>query len=178
MYIADANLCCFFTRYDRTGAELVATGGADATVKVWNTSTGSLNAALKAGGSNAILSCDLNGNFLACGGSDKTCRIYDTRTHRMVHQLVGHGNKVTCVRFFDNEKKIITTSADRRMKVWDISKKTYRQMKSIHLNSTANSIDVSFDATTVLSGHVDGGIRVWSIQTGQPSVEIERTYAM
>jgi WD40 repeat protein len=68
----------------------VATGGADATVNVWNTTDGSLFASLKAGGSNAIISCDLGIGLVACGGSDRSCRIYNIKTKRLVHQLVGH----------------------------------------------------------------------------------------
>lgn len=160
-------------RYDDSGADLLATGGADGAIRVWNTTNGALQATLKGGGSNAILSCDLGSHLVASGGSDKTCRIYNVKTQRMVHQLVGHGNKITSVRFFDGEKGILSASADRRLKVWDISKQTYRQIKSIRLNSTANAIDVGFDSYTVVTGHVDGGIGLWDIRTGQRTAEIE-----
>lgn len=94
--------------------------------------------------------------------------------HTLTHQIqIENSHKITSVRFFDGEKGIITSSADRRLKVWDISKQTYRQLNSIHLNSTANSIDVAFDSSTVVSGHADGGLRLWDIQTGQKKLEIE-----
>ena len=134
-------------------------------------------ASLKAGGSNAILSCDLAGHLVACGGSDRSCRIYNVKTKRLVHQLVGHSHKITSVRFFDGTRGIITASADRRLKVWDISKTTYRQLTSIHLNSTANSIDVAFDSSTIVTGHVDGGVCLFDIRTGQKTLEIEGSLA-
>jgi WD40 repeat protein len=75
-------------------------------------------------------------------------------------------------------KGIITASADRQMIVWDISKQTYRQTTSISLNSTANSIDVADDSYTVVSGHVDGGLRLWDIRTAQKSAEIKSAYTI
>ena len=96
----------------------------------------------------------------------------------MVHQLVGHANKITSVRFLGTAKGIITASADRQMIVWDISKQTYRQTTNISLNSTANSIDVADDSYTVVSGHVDGGLRLWDIRTAQKSAEIESAYTI
>ena len=82
----------------------------------------------------------------------------------MVHQLVGHLNKITCVRFLNKEKEIVTVSADRQMKIWDISKQTYRQTTSIGLSSTANSIDINDDSSTIVSGHVDGRICFWDVR--------------
>ena len=80
---------CFLTcfqrqRYDGSGADLAATAGADGTVKVWDTSTGMLRANFRAGTGNAIFSCDISNGIVAGGGSDKTCRIWNLRTQRMV----------------------------------------------------------------------------------------------
>ena len=165
-------------RYDGAGTDIIATGGrVDGTVKIWNTSNGSVIATLKGGSSNSIISCDVTNGLVAGGGSDKTCRVWDIKTQRMVHQLVGHMNKITCVRFLGGDGRgIITASTDRQIKVWDISKQTYRQTTNIVLTSTANSIDVADDSYTVVSGHTDGGLRFWDIRTGQRSGEIESTY--
>jgi len=156
---------------------MLATGGSvDGTVKIWNTSTGALRSTLKGGSSNAIISLDITGNLVAGGGSDKTCRIWNHNTNRMVHHLVGHGNKITGVKFLEGERGIITASADRRMKVWDISKQTYRQTSTMHLHSTANSIDVGIDSSTVVSGHVDGSIQLWDARSGKQSSEIGKMH--
>lgn len=133
-------------------------------------------ATLKGGSNNSIISCDVTNHLVAGGGSDKTCRVWNIKLQRMVHQLVGHANRITCVRFLDGEKGIITASADRQIKIWDTSKQTYRQTNNIRFNSTANSIDVIDDSCTIVSGHVDGGFRLWDTRTGQKSAEIESEY--
>lgn len=164
-------------RYDGAGTDILATGGSvDGTVKIWNTSNGSIIATLKGGSNNSIISCDVTNGLVAGGGSDKTCRVWDIKTQRMVHQLVGHVNRITCVRFLGGERGIVTASTDRQIKVWDISKQTYRQTINIVLNSTANSIDVADDSYTVVSGHTDGGLRFWDVRTGQRSAEIENVH--
>jgi autophagy-related protein 16 len=71
-------------RYDASGMDLVATGGADSTVQVWDTSNASLKATLRGGSSNSIISCDISNGVVIGGGSDKTCRVWNLRTGRMV----------------------------------------------------------------------------------------------
>lgn len=74
----------------------MATGSADSTVKVWDTATGALLATLRGGSSNAILSCDICNGVIVGGGSDKTCRVWNLKTQRMVktnHVVTRHLNK-------------------------------------------------------------------------------------
>ncbi len=163
-------------RFDNTGSDALVTGGSvDGNVKVWNTSNGTLRATLKGGSSNAIIAVDITNHLVAGGGSDKTCRIWNYNTNRMVHHLVGHANKITSVRFFGGERGIVTAAADRQIKVWDISKQTYRQTATINVNSTVNSVDVGFDSYTLSSGHTDGGLRFWDMRNGERSAEFKRT---
>lgn len=145
-------------RYDDSNPSLLATSSCDGTVKVWETSAGSVRATLR-GGSNGhtILSCDIGGGLVVGGGTDKTCRVWNLRTERMIHHLVGHQHKITCVRIINGGKAVITGSADRSLKCWDISRKTYRQTATLRHSSTSTCVDVAFDAITAVSGHMDGG---------------------
>jgi autophagy-related protein 16 len=158
------------------GTDLLATGGSfDGTVKIWNVSDGSMVATLRGGSSNSIATCDVAKNLVAGGGNDKTCRVWDIRTQRMVHQLVGHTDKITCVKLLVGGQGIVTASKDRQIKVWDISRQTYRQTTNIVLNSTANSVDVANDTYTLVSGHTNASLRFWDIRTGEKNAEIEST---
>jgi autophagy-related protein 16-1 len=166
---------------DDSDSYLLATGGSvDGTVKVWNASNGALQATLKGGSSNAIIDVDIAHHLVAGGGSDKTCRIWNFHTNHLVHHLVGHANKITSIKFFGfGEQKqhqqqphgIATAAADRQIKVWDISRQTYRQTSTMQLKSTANSIDVGIDSYTIGSGHTDGVICFWDMRTGKKSAE-------
>ena len=89
-----------------------------------------------------------------------------------IHQLVGHSSKVTCVRLFGGGKAVLTGSADRSMKIWDISRSTYRQTTNLRHSSTCQSIDVASDSFTAVSGHLGGGLRVWDVRTGDRTEDV------
>lgn len=74
-----------------------------------------------------------------------------------IHHLVGHQHKVTCVRLFGSGRNVITGSADRSLKIWDIGQKTYRQTVTLRHGSSCNCVDVAADSVTAASGHLDGG---------------------
>lgn len=160
-------------KYDGTGTDLVATASSDSNVKVWDTGSGQVQATLRGGSGHPMLGVDLSGGLVVGCGSDKTCRVWSLRTQRMIHQLAGHSHKITCVRLFHNEKEIVTGSADRSLKVWDITRSTYKQTTTMRHSSTSNCLDVSSDAFTSVSGHMDGGIRFWDVRSGERAADIE-----
>jgi WD40 repeat protein len=68
----------------------------------------------------------------------------------------------------------MTGSADRSMKVWDISRQTYRQTTTLRHSSTSNCIDIGIDSSIAASAHLDGGIRFWDIRTGGRTLDVPR----
>ncbi len=61
-------------RYDGTNLNRVATASSDATVKVFNTSNGQLEATFSAGGGHPLIGVDIAGEVVCGCGADKTCR--------------------------------------------------------------------------------------------------------
>ena len=55
---------------------------------MWDTSNGALRATLRGGSHNVILSCDISGGVVVGAGSDKTCRVWNLRTQRMVRTCI------------------------------------------------------------------------------------------
>ena len=53
----------------------------------------------------------------------------------MIHQLAGHSQKITSVRLFPGEKSVVTGSADRSLRVWDISRHIYSQSPEIDVEA-------------------------------------------
>jgi len=159
-------------RYDAAGGDVVATASEDSTVKIWHTGNGQLLKTLRGSSGQVMLGLDMSGDIAAGCGSDKTCRIWNVRTQRLVHQIVGHSQKVNCVRMLHGNKSIITASADRSMKVWDISRSTYRQTVTLRHSSTSNSLDTSYDGVSAVSGHLDGGVRFWDVRSGDRTGDV------
>lgn len=52
------------------------------------------------------------------------------------------------------------------MKVWDISRTTYKQLVTLRHGSTPFCVDVGSDSFSAVSGHHDGGLRCWDLRTG------------
>jgi len=145
-------------RYDSSGSDLLATSSEDSTVKIWDTGNGKNVATLRGGNGHVMIGVDICGGLAVGCGSDKTCRVWNTRTERLIHQLAGHVHKITCVRLYNNEKAVLTGSADRSLRVWDINRRTYRQTLTLRHSSTTNCIDVPPGSITAASGHLDGGV--------------------
>lgn len=71
-------------RYDSMGSDLLVTGSSDSLVKVWDAGTGTVRATLRGSTGHVIIGCDMCGNLVVGAGSDKTCRVWNMRTERMV----------------------------------------------------------------------------------------------
>lgn len=162
-------------RYDScssgSGTDFVVTSGSDAMVKVWDAGSGTLRSTFRGSAGHPFLGCDIVGDLVAGGSTDKTCRIWTLKTDRMMHHLVGHQHKITAVRFCGSGEAIVTASADRSLKVWDISRTTYKQLVTLRHGSSCNCVDVGSNSFSAVSGHHDGGLRCWDLRTGDRTTE-------
>lgn len=86
---------------------------------------------------------------------------------------MGHNQKVTCVRLFDNGHYALTGAADRSMKVWDIRQRTYKQTVTMRHGSTTNCVDAGSNGVDIVSGHHDGGLRFWDTRSGERTMDIK-----
>lgn len=74
-------------RFDRCSGT-VCTAGADGTVQLWNSATGGLQTTLYGSMGQGMTSCDIGDKLVVGGGTDKTCRVWDRKTARMVCSMV------------------------------------------------------------------------------------------
>mmetsp|Transcript_10927 Transcript_10927/g.20412 ORF Transcript_10927/g.20412 Transcript_10927/m.20412 type:complete len:560 (+) Transcript_10927:151-1830(+) len=174
-----AHLCqATSVRYDASGGDIIATASEDSSVKLWNTGTGNLFRTFRSTGHQVMLGVDLSGDLVVGCGTDKMCRVWNARNQRLVHQLVGHSQKVTSARLFKgNSSAVLTASSDRSMKVWDITRHTYRQTVTLKHGSTPLCLDMSYDGVSALSGHLDGGIRFWDVRSGERTAEVSNLHS-
>jgi autophagy-related protein 16 len=71
-------------KYDASGTNLVATSSSDSTVKIWDTNSGTVRVTFRGTVGHSMMCCDINGSTVVGGSSDKTCRVWNLRTQRMV----------------------------------------------------------------------------------------------
>jgi len=64
-----------------------------------------------------------NGSFVACGGLDNICSVYNLRSRdnpiRVCRELNAHTGYLSCCRFL-SEKQIVTSSGDMTCMLWDL----------------------------------------------------------
>ncbi len=61
-----------------------------------------------------------DGKYLASGGSDKTVKLWDPATGKIVRSLRGHSKGVTSVFFSPDGKYVMSGSPDRTVQVWNV----------------------------------------------------------
>ncbi|KAK4794401.1 hypothetical protein SAY86_012395 [Trapa natans] len=143
------------------------TGGQDRTIKLWDTSTGSLSRTLHGClGSILDLAITHDNRSIIAASSSNNLYVWDTNSGRIRHTLTGHYEKVCAVDVSKiSSRHIVSAAYDRTIKVWDLQKGYCTN--TIIFHSNCNALSFSMDGHTICSGHVDGNLRLWDIQTGK-----------
>jgi WD40 repeat protein len=100
---------------------MLATGGADRTVKLWDTASWQVRATLR-GHDAAVrtLAFAPDGRTLATAGDDGTVRLWDPADGRERATLRGHPRGVAALAFAADGKRLVSGGRDRRLRFWDL----------------------------------------------------------
>ncbi|KAF5701661.1 will die slowly [Fusarium mundagurra] len=159
--------------------KFIASASADATVKIWDATTGEHMDTLV--GHMAGVSClawTPDSNTIASGSDDKAIRLWDRVTGRPktttrksiagqeMGPLKGHHNYIHCLAFSPKGNILASGSYDEAVFLWDV--RAGRLMRSLPAHSDpVSGVDFSRDGTLVVSCSTDGLIRIWDTSTGQ-----------
>lgn len=61
-----------------------------------------------------------DGNFVALVGQDRIVRVYDLSSYKLSRRFEGHGREVTDIAFTPDGRRIITSSLDATIRVYDM----------------------------------------------------------
>ncbi|XP_046415582.1 autophagy-related protein 16-1 isoform X4 [Neodiprion pinetum] len=153
---------------------IVATGGADRKVKLWDVSKGSYDSKGMLVGSNAgVMSVDFDstGSLILGASNDFASRVWTVSDLRLRHTLTGHCNKVMAAKFLGEPSKVVTGSYDRTLKIWDLRSRACIETK--FAGSSCNDVVISDGSgSTIISGHFDKTIRFWDTRAESSSNNI------
>uniref|UniRef100_A0A673CDM1 APG16-like 1 n=2 Tax=Sphaeramia orbicularis TaxID=375764 RepID=A0A673CDM1_9TELE len=154
------------------GSRLLATGGMDRRVKLWEVISGRCEPKGALTGSNAGITSiefDSAGSYLLAASNDFASRIWTVDDYRLRHTLTGHSGKVLSARFLLDNARIVSGSYDRTLKLWDLRSKVC--MKTVFAGSSCN--DIVCTEQCVMSGHFDKKVRFWDIRAESIVRELE-----
>nr|XP_057935313.1 autophagy-related protein 16-1 [Doryrhamphus excisus] len=154
------------------GSRLLATGGMDRRVKLWEVISGRCEPKGALTGSNAGITSiefDSAGSYLLAASNDFASRIWTLDDYRLRHTLTGHSGKVLSARFLLDNARIVSGSYDRTLKLWDLRSKVC--MKTVFTGSSCN--DIVCTEQCVMSGHFDKKVRFWDIRAESIVRELE-----
>ncbi|XP_016318079.1 autophagy-related protein 16-1-like isoform X5 [Sinocyclocheilus anshuiensis] len=154
------------------GSRLLATGGMDRRVKLWEVISGRCEPKGALTGSNAGITSiefDSAGLYLLAASNDFASRIWTVDDYRLRHTLTGHSGKVLSARFLLDNSRIVSGSYDRTLKLWDLRSKVC--MKTVFAGSSCN--DIVCTEQCVMSGHFDKKVRFWDIRSESIVCELE-----
>jgi len=110
-----------------------------------------------------------SGNFVACGGLDNICSVYNLKSKdmpiRACRELNAHTGYLSCCRFIDN-KRIVTSSGDMTCVLWDLEKGE-KLMEFAEHNGDVMSLSIAAGAEHFVSAGCDATARLWDMRTGK-----------
>ena len=95
---------------------------------------------------------------------DKTLKVWDLETGRVLRTLKGHSNTVSCMAVTANGKGLVSGSWDKTLKVWDLE--TGSPLRTLEGHSASvNSVALTSGGKWVVSASKDKTLKVWDLET-------------
>ena len=154
--------------------KLIAAGGREGTLKIWEAGTGRELFTL-AGHKRGVwdLAFSPNSQLLASAGPDADIKLWSVATGREVNTLTGHSGGVSAITFSSDGKKLASGSQDRMIMVWNIADGNPEVAYMGH-QGWVNAVAFSPDGKKLASGSEDGEVRIWEVigpgPQGEPPV--------
>ncbi|KAK5606630.1 hypothetical protein CRENBAI_017899 [Crenichthys baileyi] len=146
------------------GSDLLATGGTDRVIKLWDVRAGSLTHRATLDGSTEGITCvefDPTGRRILAASHNKSALLWRPDDSVPKVTLTGHSRKVTAARFTCVPHQVVTGSTDRTVRLWDLNRAACVQQREV----PSFCSDLVCSESSIISGHYDRKIRVWDSRT-------------
>ncbi|XP_023817783.1 autophagy-related protein 16-2 isoform X2 [Oryzias latipes] len=146
-------------------SDLLATGGTDRVVKLWELRAGTLTHRATLDGSTEGVTCvefDHTGRRVLAASFDRSALLWRLGDSNPKVTLTGHSRKVTAARFTSAPHQVVTGSADRTIRLWDLQRAACVQQ----VETPSSCSDLVCSGNCIISGHFDSKIRVWDGRLG------------
>jgi WD40 repeat protein len=144
---------------------LLASGGADDTVVIWDVAHRTAVARLTGhGGTVTSVEFSPDGRILAAAGTGHTIVLWDVATHTRLRTLAGHTDDVNKVAF-DPKGRYLASAGDTTVRLWNVADGSPRNVLTGHTDRV-KALAFSSDGTTVASAGYDTKVLLWDVGHG------------
>jgi WD40 repeat protein len=107
-----------------------------------------------------------DGKTLASAGADRTVKLWDLATGRVIRSLSGHNDRIVWVAYSPDGKTLASASWDRTVILWDPLTGQQRQVLGGH-EDAVNAVVFSPDGTILATGSSDKTVMLRELSTGK-----------
>jgi WD40 repeat protein len=154
--------------------EILATGGADGSIRLWNPVTGMQLGAFEghSGTVNAVCFSP-NNQRMASGGDDGTVRLWNISERKELAQFAPGKDPVLAVQFSKDGKMLAVGGGYEKplCLLWDVGKRQVSAQLREHLK-TVLCVAYSPDGKTLATGGSDRTIRLYDAETGKLQIKL------
>jgi len=144
-------------------SKVVASGGTDAIVSLWDREGGrELRRLTGHGGDITSVSFNSDGGRLASASADGSVRIWDAFTGESLYTLSGHVGAVLAAVFSPHGGLVASGGADATVRIWDAT--AGQNLETLGAHSSVWQVAFSSDGKYLAAGYADGTINIWKKQ--------------
>jgi WD40 repeat protein/RNase P subunit RPR2 len=153
----------------------LASGSDDKKIKIWDLATGDCLRELPGHwGEIYTVAVTPDGRRILSGSTDTTVRVWDVESGRELMKLEGHTSDIWSVVALKGSQRAVSGGFDRTIRIWDLTSgecvKTLRCGALKEDDIFCCTVDVN--ETQVLTGHRDGSLRFWDLETGAHKADL------
>ncbi len=145
-----------------SGGRLLASGGADKKLRLWDLNTLDLVRTYRRQGDFiSAISFSPNDQLVASGTLNGGISIFRPSSRSRIKRLGGHGGEITALAFSPDGKLLITASKDSTIRVRETRR--WRTLKTLpDHQGPVTSLTIAPDGQTFATAGTDGKLRIWS----------------
>ncbi len=155
---------------------VLATGGADNQLMLWNASDGSRVAGHDASAAVNAIAFHPSGSPIYCGLEETWGVLVWDPTTEQAESLDAHTGGVLCLDVSPDGKRLVTGSRDRTIRLWDLTKG--ESTSKIDFGTEVLAVAFSADGSKVYAGGRGTALRAYDATDGKPMgfVDVHRAY--
>ncbi len=146
--------------------QILASGGADRRIRLWNTNTGKIIYTLE-GHQESVTAIEFmpNGKILISAGADRTIRFWDLAQRQLLKTIEAHEQKIYALAVSADGQLIVSGSSDLTVRVRQLGTKNNYILHG-HQDGVL-TVAISPDSKIIASGSIDGVVNLWDVLTQQ-----------